>query len=276
RDAYGFKRPVEWVDIQELETFQVYYQRILARQAEKWRGYMKENKGHWPSKDAKLIRYARKGIPQELRAKAWLHYSGAQHKMDTCVGHYEELLQQAEEMGDRNEYADIIQRDLHRTFPDNSHFCCAVSQEDGSVTMDPSTNDHLQKLKRVLLAFSLYLPQVGYCQSLNFLAGYFILLLEEEEAFWLLVMTITEYFPPGMFDSSLEGATIEQAVLMQSIYEKMPGVWNKIANKRCFWECEQTNRLPSITLVTGHWFMTLFINILPVETVLRVWDSLYM
>lgn len=42
-------------------------------------------------------------------------------------------------------------------------------------------------LRRVLRAYSYYDPEVGYCQGMNFIAGMFLTLMSEEEAFWLLV-----------------------------------------------------------------------------------------
>jgi hypothetical protein len=44
-------------------------------------------------------------------------------------------------------------------------------------------------LRRVLRAYSYYDRDVGYCQGMNFIAGMFLTLMSEEEAFWLLVGT---------------------------------------------------------------------------------------
>lgn len=70
-------------------------------------------------------------------------------------------------------------QDLARTFPANDWMCT----EDG----------HLA-LRRVLLAFSVHQPQVGYCQSMNYLAAMLLLALEqaEENAFWILVCLIDD------------------------------------------------------------------------------------
>lgn len=150
--------------------------------------------------------------------------------------------------------------DLHRTFPDNFKFACGFStQGDGSVSMEPpETNSNLASLRRILLAFSIHSPQIGYCQSLNYLAGFFLLFLEsEEEAFWMLLSTVHDYMPENMYDSTMEGANIDQAVLMMFIKERFPDfLWEKINND---------DGSPPITLVTSHWFLTMFINILPVE-----------
>lgn len=209
-----------------------------------------------------------------MRAKVWMQYSGATKKLQENPGRYSLFLEIAEN-DTENEYADAIQKDLHRTFPDNSHFACEIQKEDGSTTMAPDSNEKIQQLRHVLLAFSVHSPSIGYCQSLNFLAGFMLLFLNEEEAFWMLVTIVQDIFPQNMFDTTMEGANIEQTVLMMMVYEKMPGVWAKIGSKKCFWECEQSEELPSITLLTSHWFLTLFINILPVETVLRIWDCVF-
>ena len=42
-------------------------------------------------------------------------------------------------------------------------------------------------LRRVLKAYSVYDREIGYCQGMNFIAGMFLTLMPEEEAFWLLV-----------------------------------------------------------------------------------------
>ncbi|KAI8888486.1 hypothetical protein K501DRAFT_148601, partial [Backusella circina FSU 941] len=97
----------------------------------------------------------------------------------------------------------------------------------------------------------------------------------EEEVFWMLVTIIHDYFPSGIFNEIAHESSLEQTVLMMFIYEKMPGLWSKISSKRCFWECEQKGNLPSITFVTNHWLSSMYLNVLPVETILRVWDCFF-
>ncbi|KAI9315336.1 rab-GTPase-TBC domain-containing protein [Dichotomocladium elegans] len=283
RDRYGFKQPTQWVRLEDQLDFERQYQPILDRQAERWDKYLEEHQGQWPPMSSKLKRYVRKGIPHHLRGKAWMHYSGAKEKMEANQGLYPSLVRTAEAMGEHNEYAEIIHRDLHRTFPDNVHFQSGVTtgMSEESMMLMLDANPKLQALRRVLLAFSVYAPNIGYCQSLNYLAGFFLLFLEKEEnteeaAFWMLITTVHDYFPENMYDVTMEGAHIDQTVLMMMVYERLPAVWNKLGSGKCFWECVESEGLPSITLVTSHWFLTLFINILPVETVLRVWDCLYM
>ena len=62
-----------------------------------------------------------------------------------------------------------IDKDTDRTFPEHDYYGCGGGCE---------------VLKRVLVAHALHNPSIGYCQSLNFVAGMILLFLQEEEAFW--------------------------------------------------------------------------------------------
>lgn len=188
-------------------------------------------------------------------------------------------------MGENNESLDVIERgrgywlrvsemihvitifkniDLHRTFPDNIRF-----KSKGNGSTDDSRDDvpAIQSLRRVLLAFSVYSPTIGYCQSLNYIAGMLLLFMDEENAFWTFVALIEDILPPNIYDVTMEGANIDQTILMMLISERCPQIWNRISGNKSFWECEQGegNGMPTTSLVTSHWFLTLFINILPTE-----------
>ena len=156
--------------------------------------------------------------------------------------------------------------DLHRTFPENIKFKSTVVSEDGSSTFISTDNvPIIQSLRRVLIAFSLYSPNIGYCQSLNYVAGILLLFMEEEKAFWMLVTIIHDYLPENMYDVTMEGANVDQTVLMILIMEKMPQIWNKLSGG-FGWDVDKLDgNMPTITLVTSHWFLTLYINILPIE-----------
>lgn len=45
-------------------------------------------------------------------------------------------------------------------------------------------------LRRILFAYSVHNPVLGYCQGLNFIAARIMQHLGEEESFWLLVKMI--------------------------------------------------------------------------------------
>ncbi|OZJ05742.1 hypothetical protein BZG36_01289 [Bifiguratus adelaidae] len=274
RDQYGFRKTSQWLSIDDFHQFEQDYQPILDRRAEKWAALLRDvPEGQLPARSEKVKRYVRKGIPPHLRGRAWFHYSGAETLFFAHPGEYAILVSKAEELGDANEFAEVIDRDLHRTFPENIKFKSTTENSDGTTTLNPSSVSAILSLRRVLVAFSIYSPAIGYCQSLNYIAGLLLLFMDEEEAFWTLVTIIHDYLPSGMYDVRMEGANIDQAVLMSFLEEKLPNIWQKLAGGTVDWD--GTEDMPTITLVTSHWFLTLFINVLPVETVLRVWDCFF-
>lgn len=89
--------------------------------------------------------------------------------------------------------------------------------------------------------------------------------MNEEQSFWTLSVIIQNFLPEGMYDVTMEGANIDQAVLMTLVMERLPGIWAKFSGGATSVEMDEGPGLPTVTLVTSHWFLTLFINILPVE-----------
>lgn len=57
-----------------------------------------------------------------------------------------------------------------------------------------------ETLRRVLAAYALHNPKVGYCQGMNFLAGLLLLFMPEESAFWSLA-ALVEQLLAGAFPS---------------------------------------------------------------------------
>ncbi|KAI9012135.1 rab-GTPase-TBC domain-containing protein [Phycomyces nitens] len=269
RDQYGFIKCTQWLSQEDYDAFEKSYRPVMDRRLQKWRQMLSDNHGQWPQKSSKFKRYIRKGIPPELRGQAWFHYSGAKEKMAQNPGVYASLVEQAEAAGSENEHLEIIERDLHRTFPDNIKFKASNSA-------DPTDVPIIQALRRLLSGFSVYSPSIGYCQSLNYIAGLLLLFMQEEEAFWTFVAVVQDILPPNIYDVTMEGANIDQTVLMMLLSERCPQIWHRVGDGKSFWECEEAEvGMPTTSLVTSHWFLTMFINILPIESVLRVWDCFF-
>ncbi|KAF9275163.1 hypothetical protein BGZ74_004099 [Mortierella antarctica] len=276
RDQYGFKKESQWLSHHDFVIFENYYIPIMERRRQKWAIFMNDSHGQLPPRSAKLKRYIRKGIPPALRGEAWFHYSGAEDKCKANPGLFKKLVAQAKARGSSNEHAEVIERDLHRTFPENINFKSQITQQqDGGSQLSTDNVPAIQSLRRVLLAFSLHCPTIGYCQSLNYIAGMLLLFMNEEHSFWTLAVIIQNFLPEGMYDVTMEGANIDQAVLMTLVMERLPGIWAKFSGGATSVEMDEGPGLPTVTLVTSHWFLTLFINILPVESILRVWDCFF-
>ncbi|KAI0457593.1 RabGAP/TBC [Xylaria acuta] len=307
RDRYGFKKSNQYITGEEFDRWDSDYSKYLARRRKKWNVFLKENglmtdsPNRFPPHSAKAKRFVRKGIPPDWRGAAWFYYAGGPAIVAKHAGLYDDLLERQVKEVD----AEAIERDLHRTFPDNIRFrSSAVSSspvQDEISTLNsqqtvigsaknaavPGETAMISSLRRVLYAFAIYNPRTGYCQSLNFLAGLLLLFVESEEnAFWLLNI-ITRVYLPGTHEMSLEGANVDLGVLMSSIRDTMPNVWAKIGgeldgtdvarpkSRRHRQRVELTTRLPPITLCMTAWFMSCFIGTLPIESTLRVWDVFF-
>ncbi|KAF4343927.1 RAB GTPase activator [Fusarium beomiforme] len=319
RDRYGFKKENQYVTRQQYDAWNAGYTEYLARRRKKWNAYLKDNAlmtdhpNRFPAPNAKTKRFVRKGIPPEWRGAAWFYYAGGPAILVKHSGLYDKLTTKRAKDVD----AEAIERDLHRTFPDNIKFkppggmeTASSSARESQSTMDSARGSSpappnvdgetpiITSLRRVLHAFAVYNPQIGYCQSLNFLAGLLLLFVDtEEQCFWLLNV-ITRIYLPGTHEMSLEGSKIDLGVLMTEMRTSMPAVWDKVGGeleadpnsrpstsksirltrsrrKELARMSTPTDRLPPITLCMTAWFMSCFIGTLPIETTLRVWDVFF-
>ncbi|KAM9408633.1 growth hormone-regulated TBC protein 1-A [Pholidichthys leucotaenia] len=244
-DPYGFERSDDF-DYQLYEELMSEYLVVLTRRSIKWSKLLKgKNK---VQRNVKLKRYVRKGIPNEHRTLIWMAASGAQEQLEKNPGHYQSLLGAQHDP----KLVDTIRTDLNRTFPDNVNF-------------RKTSNPCLQKaLYNVLLAYGHHNPAVGYCQGMNFVAGYLLIITKDEEkSFWLMDALIgrilPDYYAPAML-----GLKMDQEVLGELVKVKIPGVWKVMVDNNVMW-----------MLVVSRWFICLYIDVLPVETVLRIWDCLF-
>ncbi|XP_053311209.1 growth hormone-regulated TBC protein 1 [Spea bombifrons] len=245
-DPYGFQRPDEF-DYVFYEDFNSRYLTILTRRAIKWSKLLQKSTA--VEKSIKVKRYIRKGIPSEHRCNVWMIISGAQAQMDQNPGYYQSVLDE----GKRNlKLEDAVRTDLNRTFPDNVQF---------HKTANPCLQTNLYN---VLVAYGHHNKSVGYCQGMNFIAGYLILVTKDEEkSFWLLDALIGRILP-DYYSPEMIGLKTDQEVLGELVKMKIPAVADLMERNGMMW-----------TLVVSRWFICLFIDILPVETVLRIWDCLF-
>lgn len=294
RDRYGFRKATHHVTLAQYEAWSSSYSDFAANQRIKWVELLRQNRLpitdpiSFPPKSNKVKKFVRKGIPSEYRGAAWFFYAGGYEHLNRNPGLYEQLVRQAMD-SPSNDDKEHIERDLHRTFPDNIHFKPeSVEQYGGSSAGAGSSNpkhesvtvetEMIQSLRRVLYAFAVHNPQIGYTQSLNFITGLLLLFMPEEKAFWMLHI-ISSVYLPSTHEISLEGANIDLWILMVLLKETSPHVYNKIAGGLGGGSrapaLTVTSRLPDITLGLTNWLMSVFIGTLPLETTLRVWDVFF-
>ncbi|XP_023719793.1 TBC1 domain family member 2B isoform X3 [Cryptotermes secundus] len=193
----------------------------------------------------------RSGIPYHHRGRVWKamldHHLRGFWKYSEPE-YYKEIFQVASQPH-MSPAAKQIETDLLRTLPSNKHYECMNA-------------DGIPKLRRVLLAFSIYNADVGYCQGLNRIVAILLLFLSEEDAFWGLVYIVEKLMPSDYYGQQLTGAQIDQFVLKDLIAEKLPRLASHLA-------CYSVD----ISLVTFNWFLCIFIDSLPVDLFLQVWDA---
>lgn len=88
-------------------------------------------------------------------------------------------------------------------------------REGTSSSHTPSSHPQIEKLRRVLVAFSWYDLGVGYCQGLNRLAAIALLFLEEEDSFWCMVAIVQHLLPQDYYSRTLLGSQTDQRVLKE-------------------------------------------------------------
>ncbi|CAD5320829.1 unnamed protein product [Arabidopsis thaliana] len=205
------------------------------------------------------------GAPMALRGELWQAFAGVKKRRvknyyqnllaaDSLGNDIEqELMQHTDEKGSSTDPLSVvekwkgqIEKDLPRTFP-------------GHPALD---DDFRNALRRLLTAYARHNPSVGYCQAMNFFAALLLLLMPEENAFWSLTGIIDDYFHDYYSEEMLE-SQVDQRVLEELLRERFP----KLVHHLDYLGVQ-------VACVTGPWFLTIFINMLPWESVLRVWDVL--
>ncbi|ESO98866.1 hypothetical protein LOTGIDRAFT_187086 [Lottia gigantea] len=247
-DGYGFKLD-EDADYHTYEEFMSGYIYVLARRASRWKNVIGSDQ-ETLSKTTKVKRFCRKGIPTEHRPSVWMGLTNAELYLRDNPRMYDKLI---------NEKADpkveeSIKLDIHRTFPDNIYFA--------DIT-DPQAMR--LPLKHVLSAVAIKNSRVGYCQGLNFVAGLLLLAVKnEEKAFWLLDTLINDILP-DFYAPDMIALKTEQELLGEVVRWKLPAVHAHLEVLGVQW-----------MLIGMKWFICLYADVMPVETVLRIWDCLFL
>eukprot|EP00051_Salpingoeca_urceolata_P002998 m.54353 g.54353 ORF g.54353 m.54353 type:complete len:395 (-) comp12455_c1_seq2:127-1311(-) len=242
----------EWQDEGSASLHAAFMQRymsILTTRAMEWSKAFPE-----PSrarKSRKLRQMIRLGIPHNDRPAVWMSVSGAAARRSKHPGHYTTMLKQAEK--GPTDHTSQIDLDLERTFPDNRRF------------RDPSPQGCLAKLRNVLYAYSVHNKEMGYCQGMNYVVGLMLLVLEDEEAaFWLLDVAMDDIVP-AYYLPHMVALKVDNDVLLDFMNDRLPALAA---------HCEALG-VPLGT-VTTKWFLNWYIDVMPPDTVLRIWDCLFL
>ncbi|XP_047208827.1 TBC1 domain family member 2A isoform X2 [Girardinichthys multiradiatus] len=216
----------------------------------RWAQYLAGRSGDdlCPSPELKVL--LRGGVPREYRQRVWRWL--VRTRTRTIWEHHPQRYNQLCEKSQTSPHpaSRQIQLDLHRTLTTNQNF---------SSPSGPA----LQQLRRILLAFSWQNPVVGYCQGLNRLAAIALLVLQnEEDAFWCLVAVVEVIMPQDYYTKNLVASQADQRVLKDFMAEKLPRLAAHFEGHGV-----------DLSLITFNWFLVVFVESLPSDILLPVWDA---
>ncbi|CAG9335905.1 unnamed protein product [Blepharisma stoltei] len=213
---------------------------------EKWINML----ANWPdysnystSKYKALKRRCRKGIPSNIRSRAWFMLCKGLEVKNSYPNHlYFRLCNREEDPPCMHD----ITKDVNRTFPEHVLFM----GQDGQ-----------HSLTNVLRAYAFLDPEIGYCQGMAYIVGVFLMHMDEESSFWMLVSFMYNYQMRGYY---MQGMTkVYQSLYKANYLLKLhePSLWKKFSDVEFYPQIYATQ-----------WFMTLFIFSFKIDTVLRIWD----
>jgi Rab-GTPase-TBC domain len=80
---------------------------------------------------------------------------------------------------------------------------CVVFDTCSLLLLPPHHHFSQASLGRVLKAYAIYEPEVGYCQGMGFLVALLLMYMQEEDAFWCLVQICDGYDMYNIFRAGL-------------------------------------------------------------------------
>ncbi|XP_008467516.1 small G protein signaling modulator 3-like [Diaphorina citri] len=97
------------------------------------------------------------------------------------------------------------------------------------------------------------------------IAASLLLLMEEEEAFWTLSAIVEDLLPASYYTPNLIGIQADQKVLRSLVASGLPQL-----------ELSLLQHDIELSLITLHWFLTLFASVVHFKILLRIWDLLFL
>ncbi|XP_022242192.1 TBC1 domain family member 10B-like [Limulus polyphemus] len=144
--------------------------------------------------------------------------------------------------------------DVGRTYP--THFMFSMKSDEGI--------EGRASLFRLLAVYTLYNPEINYCQGMSYLAAMFLMQLEEKDAFWAFVSLLERRkYLWGYFHNVLERVESHAKVFEKILNRHLPRIHHHL------------NKLEVEPLMyTTQWVLCVFTSLPCWDTVLTVWDLL--
>ncbi|KAJ1968871.1 GTPase-activating protein [Dimargaris xerosporica] len=208
-----------------------------------WGSLINDYEGTVKRHSRTVARHIQQGIPPALRGTLWQLM--ARSKDPALEQRYAELLDQSTPAEKQ------IILDLPRTLPHEEFF------------KDPQGAGQ-ESLFRVLKAYALFDPQVGYCQGIAFIVAPLLMNMPEEEAFCVLVRLMQGYDLREHFTPAMERLHLRLYQLGRLIEDQLPLVHRHFIKEGVH-----------ASMFASQWFMTLFAYRFPVQLVFRLFDFVF-
>eukprot|EP01132_Coremiostelium_polycephalum_P010393 gene10393-12764_t len=216
----------------------------LKYKLEHWEKYYRKNGSDSTMSITKKLRHLlRIGVPDPYRGHVWAFCSGACYMWEKENGYYENILKN--NANNTSLAVEEIEKDVRRTFAHHPYF---------------KHDDGVNALRRVLTAYSWRNPVIGYCQSMNVVAGTMLLYMQEEAAFWVLCR-VCEFLLCDYYVEQMIGSIIDQKIFADLVKSYVPDVYLHL----------EKVGLP-INILSLPWFMCLFVSYIPFSVATRVID----
>jgi hypothetical protein len=146
-------------------------------------------------------------------------------------------------------YAEQIEIDLTRTFPDIEYF---------------TTGAGVDSLRRVLRSFVKYHYQLGYVQGMNYIVCALLWHASEVDAFWLLVIIMDEYKLRENYLFKFPGLTkhCELSELLISLY--LPKLYTHFTKFDIY-----------VQTFASDWYLTLFTSLIPIQSSFKLFSYFF-
>ncbi|CAD6444257.1 c823bce8-eacf-40b2-b3f3-2d8eb4610979 [Sclerotinia trifoliorum] len=213
-----------------------------------WGEYLREN-----GRNVTLIRQPtfhkliRVGLPNRLRGEIWEQTSGSLFLRLENPTLYTDTLAKFE--GRESLAIDEIEKDLNRSLPEYPGF---------------QSVEGIDRLRRVLTAYSWTNEEVGYCQAMNIVVAALLIYMSESQAYFLL-SALCDRLLPGYYSQTMYGTLLDQRVFESLVEKTMPILWDHLVKSDV-----------QLSVVSLPWFLSLYINSMPLVFAFRVLDVFFL
>ncbi|RAL64936.1 hypothetical protein DID88_001527 [Monilinia fructigena] len=213
-----------------------------------WGEYLREN-----GRNVTLIRQPtfhkliRVGLPNRLRGEIWEQTSGSLFLRLENPTLYTDTLAKFE--GRDSLAIDEIEKDLNRSLPEYPGF---------------QSVEGIDRLRRVLTAYSWTNEEVGYCQAMNIVVAALLIYMSESQAYFLL-SALCDRLLPGYYSQTMYGTLLDQRVFESLVEKTMPILWDHLVKSDV-----------QLSVVSLPWFLSLYINSMPLVFAFRVLDVFFL